>query len=246
MFEETRASVQHLLFGFLILDILSCLLRFIRATRKGDWKLHLEATEEMIPWFFAYDRVNYARYLPVYLLEILNLSVTHPILHDELLNGGFSVQCQENYGFSAVSCDQAIEETANRDSKAKGGLVEITNKSGAVHRWMLSHHLRAQISIACEQLAGKGDRKNRKKDVENFQVLKDNESVNNIVDTVSSMINPFTCFEEGLLKISSGILAGDKTQKDLENAVNIGKVAYNMYLKNCLEEKSESDIFSTI
>ena len=36
------------------------LLRVIRATRVGNWKLHLLSA---IPWFFCYDHVSYSRYL---------------------------------------------------------------------------------------------------------------------------------------------------------------------------------------
>lgn len=97
------------------------LLRFVRATRTADWDLHLASIEEIIPWFFAYDRVNYARYLPVYLFEMLNLEKTHPFVHERLCEGNFVAQRQNIYGFSGTAMDQVIEQTANRDSKTKGG-----------------------------------------------------------------------------------------------------------------------------
>ena len=36
-------------------------LSFIRATRTADFNLHLASLRAMLPWFFAYDRVNYSR-----------------------------------------------------------------------------------------------------------------------------------------------------------------------------------------
>ena len=42
------------------------LLGLIHAWRDGNWLLHLHAIRQMIPWCFAYDKENYARYLPVY------------------------------------------------------------------------------------------------------------------------------------------------------------------------------------
>lgn len=45
------------------LFMVGSLLSFLRATRTSDWLLHLDAVRLMIPWFFAYDRVNYARYV---------------------------------------------------------------------------------------------------------------------------------------------------------------------------------------
>lgn len=51
---------------------------FIRATRQVDWDLHLSAFRSMIPWFFACDKVNYARYGSAYWLEMTSLETTHP------------------------------------------------------------------------------------------------------------------------------------------------------------------------
>ncbi len=41
------------------------------------------------------------------------------------LSSNFSVQRQNIHGFSAVACDQTIEQTVNRDSKTNGGLVVV-------------------------------------------------------------------------------------------------------------------------
>ena len=46
------------------------LLEFIRAEREGDWELHLKVTTKMIPYFFAMDRLNYSRWLPVYIMDM--------------------------------------------------------------------------------------------------------------------------------------------------------------------------------
>ena len=39
------------------------LLQFTKAEQTGDWSLHLTATFEVIPYFFAVDRRNDARWL---------------------------------------------------------------------------------------------------------------------------------------------------------------------------------------
>ena len=58
---------------------------FIRATRQIDWNLHLTAFRSMIPWFFACDKVNYARYGSAYWLEMTSLEKTHPGLFVDIL-----------------------------------------------------------------------------------------------------------------------------------------------------------------
>ena len=185
------------------------LLRFLRATRTGNWDLHLAVIEEMIPWFFSYDHLNYARYLPIYLVEMLNLPKTHPLVYEELNSGNFVARRQNNYGFCGIAMDQVIEQTANRDSKTKGGLKGFSRNPAAVHRWMLSHHLRAQISLSCEQLSGKTKEEYSKKDIHPAEIQKFEKMVDNVVNTITSMINPFTWREDILVNISSGAYASD-------------------------------------
>ena len=55
------------------LDMMSLLLVFVRATRQSDWSVHVAVLRLMMPWYFAYDRTNYSRYLPAYWMEMVNL-----------------------------------------------------------------------------------------------------------------------------------------------------------------------------
>ena len=120
-----RKSTESSTFAFWssYIDLMQLLLLFVRATRESNWQLHLSTVRLMMPWFFAYDRVNYARYLPSYWLEMVNLSTTHPSCHSEIsVKGQWTVQRQSVHGFASIACDQAIEQTCNRDAKTKGML----------------------------------------------------------------------------------------------------------------------------
>ena len=81
-----------------LLDIVRLLLCFIRSIRLGNWEFSLSCIREMFPWIHIYDRVNYARYLPYYWIQMITLKDTHPQAHSELKNGAFAVQRQENSG----------------------------------------------------------------------------------------------------------------------------------------------------
>ena len=72
----------------------------------------------------------------------------------EDLSNNFAIQRQSNHGFSAVACDQTIEQTANRDSKTKGGLIGFSMNRSTVHRWLLSQSERATITSKCKEMAG--------------------------------------------------------------------------------------------
>ena len=49
------------------------LLLFIRASRQQSWELHLEALNKMVPYFFAFEVLNYAKLTPVYLSQLTEL-----------------------------------------------------------------------------------------------------------------------------------------------------------------------------
>ena len=53
--------------------MVTSLLQFVKVERTGNWKLHLSSIVAMLPHFFAMDRQNYTRYLPVYLTDMQQL-----------------------------------------------------------------------------------------------------------------------------------------------------------------------------
>lgn len=67
------------------IDMVDILFAFTRSLRTGDWNLHIAATQKMLPWFFAYDRQNYARYSSLYLSEMKQLETTHPAVYKEFM-----------------------------------------------------------------------------------------------------------------------------------------------------------------
>ena len=54
------------------------IMQFIRAIRTADWELHLIALETFTKYFFAHDKLNYARMIPLYLAEIKSLKGSEP------------------------------------------------------------------------------------------------------------------------------------------------------------------------
>ena len=82
------------------------LLGVLRASREEQLMLHLPSFLAMIPWCFAYDRHNYARYLPYRCAQMTQLLVEHPDVHAELMQGGFSVQLGSRNPFERFRVDQ--------------------------------------------------------------------------------------------------------------------------------------------
>ena len=136
------------------IEMVGLLLRFLRSIREGDWKLYLACIRDMLSWMFAYDRVNYSRYMSVYLLDMESLQENHPDVLSEFQAGNFVVQRSCGSPFSQVPVDQTIEQTVNRDTKTKGGIVGFSLNKGAVQRWLLTSHERAAITQVCREMSG--------------------------------------------------------------------------------------------
>ena len=85
--------------------------------------MYISCVEEDIPWTFAYDRQNYARYLVPFLNGMRELSVTMPVVYRAFKGGQFSVQMSKDNPFGGNEADKTIENTIDRDCKTRGGYV---------------------------------------------------------------------------------------------------------------------------
>ena len=92
------------------------LLNVLYATRTGKWRLYLESLRNILPYVFAYDHLNYAKYMTALLGEMLNLEQSHPNIYREFVAGNFCVQLSP-HSFSRVGADKVIETTISRDRK---------------------------------------------------------------------------------------------------------------------------------
>lgn len=71
------------------IDMIELLLHMIRASREGNWELHLSCVRKMLPWCFSYNAINYARYMSAYYSDMTSLPDEHPQVHEFMRNGGF-------------------------------------------------------------------------------------------------------------------------------------------------------------
>ena len=90
-------------------DMVELLLGLIRATSEGNWSMHLSSLREIVPWCFAYDNVNYARYLSAYLSEMSHLLEEHPDAFKYVSSGGLSVQLGNRNPFGRVPLTKHVK-----------------------------------------------------------------------------------------------------------------------------------------
>ena len=141
------------------MDMVDILLGLLRAPREGNWLLHLTMVRKMICWCFAYDKINYARFLPYYYATMSRLHVDHPGVYDEFTKGAFSVQIGDKNPFGRIPVDQAIEETVNKDTQTPGGTKGFSLKGGAVRRYYLNAEYRRKFLWQIREMTGQGVKK---------------------------------------------------------------------------------------
>ena len=112
-----------------ILNIEILALTFVHAHREQNFPLYVELLKELIPWFFAPDHHNYARWLPIHIRDMESLLT--PIHQKFEEYGNWVVQKTMNR-FSSIEFDHAHEHN-NEVVKGSGGavgLAEILQCSG--------------------------------------------------------------------------------------------------------------------
>lgn len=122
-FEEWRCARSNLFPQFkywnIALNIELIILQFVRSIRKGDFTLYVDSLRRLVPWFFALDHINYARWLSVHIRDLANLGKMHPKLLEHF-NAGLFVARTSNRPFSGMALDQAHEQM-NALMKGDGG-----------------------------------------------------------------------------------------------------------------------------
>ena len=127
------------------------LLLFNRASREENWKLHLTSLNSMIPYFFSHDQLNYARYTPLYLATMMELQTTDQMTWNYLENN-FSIN-KTGVPFCSIGSDHALEQE-NKLLKVNGGVVGLTRKPAALHRFCLVSPTRNTLSTQFLESSG--------------------------------------------------------------------------------------------
>ena len=165
------------------------LLKFIRAEREGNWELHLKATTEMIPHFFAMDRLNYSRW-PVYIMDMRHLHETAPGVHNEFVTGNHTVSRSTSQSFNQVWTDMALEQSVNLDSKTNGGIIGITQRPGALQKWFLTAHERTATTTATKRMPDIDEStRSTHKESSRVRVQRDEDDINKVIHTLKTVMS---------------------------------------------------------
>ena len=214
----------------------SAVLGLLRASREGNWCLHLSAIQSMIAWCFAYDKVNYARYLSPYFAEMTNLPEKNPCVYEAFKAGQFSVQMSSNNPFGRIPVDQTTEVTVNKDTQTPGGTARFSLKAGAIKRYYITaEHRSAFLGQIRGMVQGKKSGIHHA-ELQQTRIKKDEEAVLAVVHLIEGWVNPFAK-KQDLISISTARTAPRDIASDLMKAHKIGEQCYS----NFKEERLEKD-----
>ena len=75
---RTCVEVPQFRYWSTIIDLELLLCRFVRSLREGHFALYVQVCDELCSWFHVMDHTNYARWLPVHVRDMVQLSEKHP------------------------------------------------------------------------------------------------------------------------------------------------------------------------
>jgi hypothetical protein len=222
-------------------------LQNIRSEREGIWKLHLSSVSAMLPLMFVTNRVNYSRWLPVYLLDIFSLP---PEVVSKFESGNFAIQ-QKPSAFNGIGSDIATEKTGIKDSKGYGGIVNITRQKSALIRWSLTRHVLAYVSAEMRQRSGFAALADKMMHEESKPTClkRDEEHVKLLVDQIHQrMTEPFDVLSHSkpLINISTGMHASREIESSLINATDGWVNMTKSFVNGAFSEGQGRDFYDPI
>ena len=212
------------------------LLQLVTAERTGTWELHLLSVSAMVPYFFAIDRPNCARWLPVYIMDMRQLATKHPEVHQEFVTGNHAVS-RSIKPFAQVWTDMALEQSINVDSKSRGGIIGIFQNPGALDRWFLTTHKRAPVTTALKNMfTPECDCVDVHKEASSKRVARDEADVQKLIScfTTDLMSNPFPQETESLVNFATGVVLPTDISDVLVRSTDKGREQMNTFVEKRL------------
>ncbi|KAJ8671942.1 hypothetical protein QAD02_003201 [Eretmocerus hayati] len=211
----------------------------IEADRSGNWPLHVSTVKKLQPLFQAMDRVNYSRWAPIYLEDILNLEKDMPEVHEKFMKGEFVVK-HGNAAFSSVNPDQALEQTINKKGKSRNaGTIGFTNDKKAVAVWDMIYHESQDIhNLFCTytNLQDENEFKTHHENNDSTSGSLEN-SVSRIVAFIDERVNPFQSGNQPLRNIVTAELVHPDIVERLLSVFEIGCDMYNQFRSERIIDK---------
>ena len=157
----------------------------------------------MIPWCFAYNKVNCSRYLTPYFAQMTNLDDKNPEVQKAFKEGSFSVQLASSNPFGRLPVEQTTEVTVQKDTAQNpGGTTLFSLKPAIVQRYYLTAEYRSANMVEAS------NSETQHTELQSSRIKKDEQAVSSIVNLVQGGVNPFSESQSIILKAEYRSLFG--------------------------------------
>ena len=212
------------------LDMVNILCRFLRSERTGNWKLHLQVLQEMVPYLAAAGHNSYTKSLLLYLHRMSHLD---PDVSQIFENGLHVVRRSDRY-WAGLSSDLVIEQVLMRSLKTTGGLTRGRGFDELQRLiWLLSRPVCAEINLAMQEFTSVSfTTSEQHKDISSARQERDVQDTNKLITVISSR-TPFSS-NSPLHSLDTGVCAEESVNAD--QALAVGEQILNtMYGCNVLD-----------
>ena len=210
---------------------------FIRSHREGNFQLYVESVKKLVPFFFAFDHQNYARWLPVHIRDMEN--VPESIMKEFSQNGHWVVH-KTKKRFSAMPLDQAHEQN-NEKVKGLGGAIGLTENPIAFRKWMVSGPEQARLMSEYEEECFAKFEEEYFHHEEGLSAQKRfKDHVSNLHDVFCDMGNPFCDSGNELLVLDTRNVMDDSVITTVRTITTLGTEQYNQYYKDVVTDCKKS------
>jgi len=235
---QRKQSCPQFQFWATTLELELCIAVYVRSLREADFAMYLDALTELVPWFFALDHTNYARWIPVHLRDMAELPKKHPEIDRKFNAGHFTVQKSKRM-FSAIPIDQAHEQN-NARIKGDGGAVGLTEDPGALRRWMVAG---PEVARVISEFENAGLHWNEREDVNHHDQIASIQTtfakhVCTLVAAIEELGNPFEEESQDMIALDTKEIADAAVVDTVYNAKKLGQEQFDAFTKKCIKDRT--------
>ena len=220
------------------------MVRLLRDLVRADglWDLHLTTVKDIMPFFAIFDRTNYMRWCSIYVEDMQKLKDTAPDVYESFVKGKFSVK-RTSGNFNSVGVDMCLEQTINRSSKGKGGVVGETKRKEFFTMWNLIYHEMLGVNNLGREISGaqldKRELVLHHKDTA-AEIKRGEQNIRTMMEYILSKENPLALTSEPRLHhILTQEVMPEGIRNDLLDVLENGERIYHQFRKNRFLEKNE-------
>lgn len=205
------------------------LLQFQRATRLGDWFLHLSSLEKLCVYFFAYGRHDYAQNIPEYIARMCRLQTTDPEIWQDFMAHEFTVNTSNQIPFTRIGIDHA-QEHVNKNLKGQGAIGGITQSPATLLKFCMCAPELARIANETEAMADlKKQSKMDHHELNKSTTLRQEQAIKKLFDVLA----PCGIFKSGntaMVKLVTNEIVPKAVEESILSCELVGKSAMQKFV----------------